>query len=513
MSDDDNRWDDRTDRMTFEVRRGDVTVSSVWTNSVRNAFWKQPGWAKLQGARKAASKHWTARVWYRNNQRWLQASKEGTEVSKSVSFKDEREWVKKCFEDLDHRRMGRPATSTWSTDFLLREGLSRGEIGKWLRNKSIPCQLRRRLLQVVIGTFPCGQQLVKYGYQEKAECTLCKKAHEENGSSWKGELSKETIGHIQSAGCLGQKEVVTPVYNVCIRELLQAIDMHGKTHRHTKLLTIEKASRLGTLWDQEQCTQVCSKKELWEAAKEAEMRISWKEGSEESPVSEEQYQERFWRRRLDGIGLDTVNKVFLAIEFKRTQDARSNYVERAAAAAQDQYTSLLAGLQAVGRVNGWQAQQFVFVGGTCESVHDESFNKNMKALGVLESKWDLIRQKLVRRLIEEQDKVLRSYFAQKGGSRGQKGEGAHDKGREHVKWDMYEPVFSSSAVLCPAARRWGTIVGTRFSIGLLMQSGKRAGQLNPLLLMQPGNRVGQLNPVVRPACPTALVSQLLNLLL
>jgi hypothetical protein len=108
------------------------------------------------------------------------------------------------------------------------------------------------------------------------------------------------------------------------------------------------------------------------AAKEEEMRIPWKEESEESSVSEEQYQERFWRRRLDGIGLDTVNRVFLAIEFKRTQDARSNYVERAAAAAQraaaaaqDQYKSLLAGLQAVGRVKGWQAQQIVFVVGTC----------------------------------------------------------------------------------------------------------------------------------------------------
>ena len=43
--------------------------------------------------------------------------------------------------------------------------------------------------------------------------------------------------------------------------------------------------RLGTLWDQKQCTQVCSKEELWEAAKEEEMRIPWKEGSEESSVS------------------------------------------------------------------------------------------------------------------------------------------------------------------------------------------------------------------------------------
>ena len=61
----------------------------------------------------------------------------------------------------------------------------------------------------------------------------------------------------------------------------------------------------------------------------------------------------------------------------------------------------------------------------------------MKALEVLESKWNPIRQKLVRRLLEEQDKVLRSYFAQKGGTRGQREEGTHGKGREHVKWDMY----------------------------------------------------------------------------
>jgi hypothetical protein len=127
---------------------------------------------------------------------------------------------------------------------------------------------------------------------------------------------------------------------------------------------------------------------------------------------------RFWRRRLDGIGLDTVNKELLAIEFKRTRDARSNYVERAIAVAQEQYKSLLTGLQAVGQDKGWKVQQLVF--GTCGSVHVESFNKNMKALGVLESKWDPFRQKLVRRLLEEQDKVLRAYFAQKGGARSQR---------------------------------------------------------------------------------------------
>ena len=77
----------------------------MW-NSVRNAFRKQAGWAKLQEARAEAAKHWTERVWYHHNQRWLQASREGTEASKSGSCKDEREWGKKCFEDLDQRRMG-----------------------------------------------------------------------------------------------------------------------------------------------------------------------------------------------------------------------------------------------------------------------------------------------------------------------------------------------------------------------------------------------------------------------
>jgi hypothetical protein len=105
------------------------------------------------------------------------------------------------------------------------------------------------------------------------DVTLCKKVHEESGNSWNRELPKETIGHIQSAGCLGQTEVVTAAHNACIRELLQEVNVHGKADRHMKLLTIETESRLGTLWDQEQCMQFCSRDELWEAAKEEEMKI------------------------------------------------------------------------------------------------------------------------------------------------------------------------------------------------------------------------------------------------
>ena len=43
----------------------------------------------------------------------------------------------------------------------------------------------------------------------------------------------------------------------------------------------------------EQCAQFCSKDELWEAAKEEEMKIPWKEVQEGLPVPPDQYQERF----------------------------------------------------------------------------------------------------------------------------------------------------------------------------------------------------------------------------
>ena len=57
-----------------------------------------------------------------------------------------------------------------------------------------------------------------------------------------------------------------------------------------------------------------------------------------------------------------------------------------------------------------------------------------------ESKWDPIRKKLVTRLLEEQDKVLRSYFAQKGGARSQGGEvtgGSEVERPENVRAHTY----------------------------------------------------------------------------
>ncbi len=45
ISDDNKRWDDRTDRMTFEVRNGNKTVRSVWRNSATLSESKRDGLA------------------------------------------------------------------------------------------------------------------------------------------------------------------------------------------------------------------------------------------------------------------------------------------------------------------------------------------------------------------------------------------------------------------------------------------------------------------------------------
>jgi hypothetical protein len=227
---------------------------------------------------------------------------------------------------------------------------------------------RRRLLQVVTDTFPCGLQMKKHGYRKTVACMFCQKAREECGGSWNGELPKETIGHIQSAGCLGQKEVVTAAHNGCIRELLQEVNAHGKADRHMILLTIETESRLGTLHV-------------------------------------------------------VISRIARG---KRNSSLSSGAVQETAGGSPSGRSSQ--------RVEGipdsvcrWDVR--IHSCGIIQQKHE--------SLGVLESKWDPIRKKLVRRLLEEQDKVLRSYFAQKGGTRSKGEDRSNCKGREHIQWDIY----------------------------------------------------------------------------
>ena len=47
-------------------------------------------------------------------------------------------------------------------------------------------------------------------------------------------------------------------------------------------------------------------------------------------------------------------------------------------------------------------------------VHKEHLEKNLEEVQVLKSRWNWIRERLVRRLLEDQDKVFRCYYAASG---------------------------------------------------------------------------------------------------
>ena len=72
-----------------------------------------------------------------------------------------------------------------------------------------------------------------------------------------------------------------------------------------------------------------------------------------------------------------------------------------------------------GENGGWRIKLIVFVGGTCGSVHAQTLNNNLKELGVVESKRNSVRKGLVHELLNAQDTVLCSYFAQRLGERGE----------------------------------------------------------------------------------------------
>jgi len=56
-------------------------------------------------------------------------------------------------------------------------------------------------------------------------------------------------------------------------------------------------------------------------------------------------------------------------------------------------------------------------GDTCGSVHVKTFNNNLKEPGVVELKRNIIRRGFVHELLNAQDTVLCSYFAQRMGTK------------------------------------------------------------------------------------------------
>ena len=137
---------------------------------------------------------------------------------------------------------------------------------------------------------------------------------------------------------------------------------------------------LPTLWDHEGLEEACSKEDLWREAGEMERSTPLSETIENDVDREEEYQRRFWARRPDGTVVDKEKEICYVLEFKRKMDRWMGYREEATDTATNQCASSMHGLRGASKLT---VPLVIIVWGMCGSVHTETFNENMKLLGVI----------------------------------------------------------------------------------------------------------------------------------
>ena len=94
----------------------------------------------------------------------------------------------------------------------------------------------------------------------------------------------------------------------------------------------------------------------------------------------------------------------------------------------EQYETVREALQIAGNANGWTVKQVNFIMGT-RLIEVSSWDKGMQELGISKDIADRLRSKHMRRLLEEHEYVLQSYWAQRFGE----GQGSERKGNKGVK--------------------------------------------------------------------------------
>ena len=274
------------------------------------------------------------------------------------------------------------------------------------------------------------------------DANFCKSKRKTDSDA--ADVPVELVAHLQSAGCKAQKKSVIGAHNRCWKYLVGAIITHGEAKRDLEFIGGDKDRQLKQLWTETRIGSILPWDDIEDEAERllesdectgqtaTDTHVDQDLGNDQGVEREEtdSYNEViFGRRRPDSIAIDWNNKVLHVLEFKRTSDQKHTYRERGESRARAQHDVLVRSLEkvaeeATGENKGWKIKLIIFVGGTCGSVHTQTFNNNLKELGVVESKRNSIRKGLVYELLNAQDTVLCSYFAQRSGERGTSWRGA-----------------------------------------------------------------------------------------
>ena len=255
-----------------------------------------------------------------------------------------------------------------------------------MRDKTVPCQVQRSLMQVVTNSFPCGAHLHRMGLRGNNGCTLCQRARQQREDDQRegcGRTDPETLGHIQSARCALQARAATSTHHHCWQQVQREIAAESPESKGWTFPTLAGEQSIQTFW-KETCRELYRRTTLTEAqaremTDEVLEGIMWetarpweeqwetlkmdKSRVEEQEIDDEDKQARFWRRRLDGFAVNEREHVIYILEFKRVSDTSDQYVSETQKLAETQHLAVTQGLKSLFKGTQWTVEQISFVSG------------------------------------------------------------------------------------------------------------------------------------------------------
>ena len=112
----------------------------------------------------------------------------------------------------------------------------------------------------------------KIGKMQSAGCRLCRRAREARGEST-NDLTAETYGHINSAGCEGMATTATAAHHSIWRHLYNSMRAANPPKRKLKFVMLDKESNMSTLLGKEEFLEMCSREEATKKAQGIEEKL------------------------------------------------------------------------------------------------------------------------------------------------------------------------------------------------------------------------------------------------
>ncbi len=141
-------WTTRSNRMVFSWMDGQKSArTSTWNQGVKNGVRLGAGLYRFEARLQQGVRDWLEgwRALPIGVDRLISRS----EILRTGRWLNPKVWARETMEKLRAAPHSDPLTDTWMSDFLSREGEDKEFVGEWLRDKTVPWKVQRRLMQVM----------------------------------------------------------------------------------------------------------------------------------------------------------------------------------------------------------------------------------------------------------------------------------------------------------------------------------------------------------------------------